>query len=223
MRNYFIIWICSIWGVISVFCLGGNNMAWQYTLIIAVAPAIITAAVTIIGMKKSQMNKINDTVSELSKRIGGNNECTLSENISSKFDKIDRDIGRGENSSLTVQHKDMSELINKEIDIVEKRYKEEEQRIRNYTLEQHKIAENIEQFQLLMNSWKRLAEDCVNYQRSIDKFKERENTYKDEISSLEKRVKEQSEKYDELTKKYNNLVNIHNADNTLNKTNFPKI
>lgn len=103
------------------------------------------------------------------------------------IDGISDDIGRNGESSLTKQHTSMISMLEKDIEASNKRYADEEGRIRDFTMEQHNMAETIKDFQLFMDSWKRMAAE-VNALNAKVAALEKENI---ELKGALQEIKEQ--------------------------------
>lgn len=94
------------------------------------------------------------------------------------------DIGRNENSSLTKQHNEMKHMLIKEIEVSERRYKDEEDRIRSFTTEQHNINKSLEDFKLFMESWQRLAANSHNQNIRIIELEKENQILKNQLSDF---------------------------------------
>ena len=179
-------WSCTIWGIfIVLLCFKGVlSMEWWQTILVAIIPAAISSAVTWYINRKSQINSNTYQISKLIERLGIKEDKTLHADISDKFDSIISDIGRNENSSLTKQHSEMKEMLVTEIELSERRYKDEEGRIRNFTLEQHNINKSLEEFKLFMESWKRMAEQVNKQELTIAELQTENKVLKDKFSKM---------------------------------------
>lgn len=94
----------------------------------------------------------------------------LAEKILVGVEKITENIGKTpDDKTLTSQHKDLQNLLEREIDTAEKRYAESEKRIRSFTVEQHNMARVVADFQQFLDSWERLAAEVneLNYQNAL--------------------------------------------------------
>lgn len=143
-------------------------------LLVPIITGLITLLVTLISTllvnRKNQTTKLTETVDKLNQRLGEFKNRTL-ENMLGNMDKssvndylneILSDIGLtpvNNPHSLTKQHDEMKNVINKEIEVVEKRYIEEEKRLNNFSIEQHNTAKTLEEFKLFMESWERTTEE----------------------------------------------------------------
>lgn len=154
----------------------GNMTPWWVTLLAAIVPAVLTCIVTLYLSRKSQINRNIGVLKKFSRQLGLNDNKPLVIDVSDKFRAISNDIGRGDRPSLTKQHEYIQKLLQKEIDVGKRRYIEEENRIRNFTVEQHNMNETIKDFQLFMESWQRMASDLNDMQHKINTL-EIENDY----------------------------------------------
>ena len=129
--------------------------------IITAVAAIIAPIIAIVSMSR----KTNDKIDNLIRTVGTFSDQTLCGYLKSTREN---DLGKtNEDRSLTGQHKDMQSMLQKEIDTAERRYTESEARIRNFTAQQHNMAETINQFRLFMESWERLASENSDLKRRI--------------------------------------------------------
>lgn len=155
----------AIYTTLFVILVCGNEVTmtpWWITLLAAVIPTILSCIVTLFLSRKSQINKNSDSIKSLSKSVS-----KLKDSQKKYCENISSEIGRTINDkTLTAQHADLQNMLQKEIDVAERRYTEEEKRIRNFTAEQHNMAETIEDFKLFIESWQRLTSDMndLNYQ-----------------------------------------------------------
>ena len=145
---------------------GGKIMSDSTLNIILAAAAIIGPIITFILSRKSQISKNTEAIQRLARQLGVNDDITFHKEFTEQYETIIGNIGRGDKSTLTAQHDDLRNMLQKEIDVAERRYTEEEKRIRNFTAEQHNMAETIEDFKLFIESWQRLTSDMndLNYQ-----------------------------------------------------------
>lgn len=136
---------------------------WWVTLLAAVIPSVLSCIVTLFISRKSQINKNSDSIKALSKSVS-----KLKDSQKKYCENISSEIGRTINDkTLTAQHPDLQNMLQKEIDIVEQRYEDEEKRIRDFTLEQLNMNEKVENLKLIMESWKRLSEENNYLKREI--------------------------------------------------------
>ena len=160
----FVIFICGN---------GEPMIAWWITLLAAAIPSVITACVTMYVSRKSALNRNTEEVQKIARQLGLSDEQTMSHKLSGQYQKIVDMIGKqSDDKTLTGQHKDLYEALSKEITITEQRYAEEEQRICRFTSEQHEIAKTIAEFQLFMESWKRLTSDYNDMKERLDHLEE---------------------------------------------------
>lgn len=145
----------------------GMPMPWWASILIAVIPSVVTAFITLYTSRRSQLNRNTDSIERLqeaSKRTG---------------DKIVEDIGKTPNDkTLTFQHKELQALLEKEIEVAERRYNEADMRIRSFTIEQHHMMKDVEKFRLFLDSWERLCaennqlhQDNLLLQRRCDRLR----------------------------------------------------
>lgn len=165
--------------------IGSYNMApWWVTLLTALVPAALTFIATLYISRKSQLNKNIGILKKFSRQLGLNDQKPLVVDISEKFRAISNDIGRNDRPSLTKQHENIQSLLQKEIDTAERRYIEEEKRIRDFTVEQHNMNDTIKDFRLFIDSWQRMASDTNQMQHRINKLEIENSQLKEENREL---------------------------------------
>lgn len=71
-------------------------------------------------------------------------------------------------------------MLQKEIETAERRYNDEERRIRNFTYEQHEMAKTIDEFHLFIESWKRMAVNTNAMREKIHQLEAENETLKRE-------------------------------------------
>ena len=185
----------SIWTTIIVIwlCEREEHTSFIQDLLTAAIPASIGAAATLFTLRNSQINKNTAVLKKIARQMGLNNEQSLSKSISDKFNAVFDNIGKSsDDKTLTGQHKDLQKLLQKEIETAERRYTEEEKRIRNFNSDQHDMLQTITQFRLFMDSWTRISEDNNKLnlrihqleQKIAEQIKENENL-KNHILALE--------------------------------------
>ena len=139
-------------------CQGGHSMeTYIVGLLTAVIAGLSTFAAARYTAKKSQLNKNTEALEK------------LTEEFMRGIDKISESIGKTpDDKTLTSQHKDLHNLLEREIDTTERRYTESEKRISNFTVEQHNMAKVVAEFQQFLDSWERLAAEVneLNYQNA---------------------------------------------------------
>lgn len=161
--------------------IGSDNMApWWVTLLTALVPAALTFIATLYISRKSQLNKNTDNIEKLS------NSITKLKDVQKKNYKcISKEIGREINDkTLTDQHKDLQYLLQKEIDTAERRYIEEEKRIRDFTVEQHNMNDTIKDFRLFIDSWQRMSSEINENKQRINKLEIENSQLKQENREL---------------------------------------
>lgn len=180
---------------VILMCRKGDIMTpWWVTLLAAIIPSAVTALVTLYVSRKSQLKE----------NTAGLND--LSNTVTWHMNSISSDIGRNENSSLTKQHQDMLAMLQKEIETTERRYDEEERRIRDFTFEQHNIHKTIEEFRSFMNSWELLVSDTSTLNQRLDILEKQIEIKDHEISNLRTKLVDKNKAYNELVKKYNDVI-----------------
>ncbi len=149
----FLGWICAIIGY--YFTRTGEMQMLDIIVSIATAAAaIIAPVIAIITMNR----KTNDKIENLQHTMGTLPNRTIAGNLEDAKNQIKNDIGVSlQDGNLTVQHKVMHTMLEKEIETAERRYTEEERRLQHFTVEQHDMAAKIGEFQLFLESWKRMA------------------------------------------------------------------
>lgn len=161
--------------------IGSDNMTpWWVTLLAAIIPAALTFIATLYISRKSQLNKNTDNIEKLS------NSITKLKDVQKKNYKcISKEIGREINDkTLTDQHKDLQYLLQKEIDTAERRYIEEEKRIRDFTVEQHNMNDTIKDFRLFIDSWQRMTSEINESKQRINKLEIENSQLKEENREL---------------------------------------
>ena len=168
----------------AIFIYGRDDivMPWWGNLIAYIVPSVLTCLVTLYISRKSQVNTNTETLFKLVHQLKSHKK------------KISEDIGKTPNDkTLTGQHKDLQELLKKEINTVERRYTEEENRIRTFNLQQHDMLQTITQFRLFMDSWTRISED--------------NNKLNLRINQLEQKIAEQTKENEKLKNHISALEN----------------
>ncbi|WP_295217989.1 hypothetical protein [Ruminococcus sp.] len=157
---------------------------WWVTLLAAVIPAALSCVVTLFISRKSQINKNSDSIKSLSKSVS-----KLKDSQKKYCESISDEIGRTINDkTLTAQHADLQNMLQKEIDVAERRYMEEEKRIRNFTVEQHNMAEAIEDFKLFIESWQRLTSDVNNLNSQINRLEQENEELREKNKELNRTI-----------------------------------
>ena len=115
--------------------------SWWQNLIIAIIPSALTAIVTLLLSKQSQINKNTEALNKLSEKLGLNNK-----KINDKFKTICDDIGRNDNSSLTKQHMNIEKTISHSFEVIAKRYENEDIVYRQFTAQQKDLKNTLDSF-----------------------------------------------------------------------------
>lgn len=152
----------------------GELIMWDNIVSIATAvTAIIAPIIAIITMSRKTNNKIDKLqkrIGYFQKDIGFFDNNTLCGYLLDSQKNIIFDIGRNDRPSLTKQHESIQNLLQKEIDTAERRYSEEEKRIRDFTVEQHNMNDTIKDFRLFIDSWQRMAFEINEDKQRINKL-----------------------------------------------------
>lgn len=161
---YFIlseIWmfVCPAVNLILLYTGGYKNMPVWASILCAAITAGIPSAVTLFLSRKSKLTKNTESLENLEKTL-----ISYKEQQEKNYQNIDKEIsdkiGKGiDDPTLTGQHKKITELIEREIALFEKRYVDEEKRINKFTKKQKDMAKTLEEFRLFLESWQILAEN----------------------------------------------------------------
>lgn len=179
MENYAII-INQIFGLVWSYCMavwlfmGGNVMDLTIeTVLVAVIPAVISSAGTFFATRRTQLKQNTEALSALTRRLGVNDEQTLSCKMESQYHNISNDIGRREGASLTMQHQAIEQSIERSFAEIKNRYDEEDKGYRRFTQQQYDIKKTMDNF-------------IKDYAETIGKCGRLENT----VAELEERIEE---------------------------------
>lgn len=175
---------------------GGFNSLMEVFLS-NILPAIITGVLSLISglllARHSQIKKNTAAIGELSRqlgdfserslsnRIGNTDKLSLSDQYASIIDATGVDKDR---PSLSKQHENLSNLLEQEINIVEKRYDEEKRKIRSFSLKENDMYDKIEDLRALMQSWINLTDDVKKMQTKIYELEVSLETSQSEVSRL---------------------------------------
>lgn len=152
-RNILVSYITIALYYFIYFSFKGEIVMTKELFLEYILPPLVTflvALLTYLLTRHSQIKKNTEKVEELNRLISENNKL-----INLRFGSVYNDIGRKDYGTLTQQHFDIKNILNKEIEVVERRYIEEEKRLNNFTIEQHNTAKTLEDFKLFMDSWER--------------------------------------------------------------------
>lgn len=142
--------ICVLWScfLITWLLLGEWIMGFNFvqTMLIALAPSVITGGVTYIIAKKSQMKENTAELKVLIERLGLSGEQTLQKQIISGFETISNDIGRRDDASLTRQHQQLEANIEKSFNAIQQRYDKEDNEYRKLSLQQYELKKVLDSF-----------------------------------------------------------------------------
>ncbi len=177
-----------------------------------ILPAIIAGVISLISglllARHSQIKKNTAAIGELSRQLGDFSERSLSNRIgnadklslSDQYSDIMESMKNAtgvdkDRPSLSKQHENLSELLEKEIDIVEKRYDEENKKIQSFSFQEKDIYDKIENLKTLMQSWLELTEDTKQMQIKIHKLEADLKNSRTEVNRLKE---ENSVLYEQL-------------------------
>lgn len=167
-----------IYSTIFVLFICGNEVVmnpWWVTLIVGIVPSVLTCLVTLYLSRKSQINNNTEAMNKLDQQV------------QSTATKVSEDIGKTPNDkTLTGQHKDLKKALNKEINLIEQRYAEEEKRLNQFTSEQHNTATAINEFKLFMESWTKTTAENNNLKIQISSLKQQMELLNHKVNELEK-------------------------------------
>lgn len=171
----------ALWGtVFAVYCgyQENNKTEWWQSLIISIAPAIITGIITSKASKKSQLRENNEAINKLSEKIGNNNfERSLQSQIGVKDNdcSLAERIGNVKDSgSLTYQHLMILEAVNS--------YKKEKgYQMKKLSKRQKDIKKMIEYISEVFKDWEILAHRDSELKEEIENLKKENRELKQEI------------------------------------------
>ena len=126
--------------------IGGNSMSDHTLNIILAVAAIIGPIITLIIARKSQISKNTEEIKKLARQLGANDKETLQSELNRKYDTIMADMGRGDKCSLTMQHDEICNQINKGFFKIESRYEKEDESYRSFTSQQKDLKETLDNF-----------------------------------------------------------------------------
>lgn len=225
---YFSIWACTIWGILvalnySYFQGDKQNMDdttvdFIQKLIIAILPALITGLLTFFIGKKSRINNLSNNIDELKNLIGSQEGTTLTKYVSDTFNSIKEDIGRQDRGSLSKQHDNLQNLLEKEIALIEERDDSESDSLNKFDDEQQNIDNTIQQFILFQKSWYRQATKISELNETIEEKNKGIDAMKKDIDAMKKGIdtmKEEINAYKIEIKKYKEEIEFLTEQNTL--------
>ena len=145
-NKYIIIYGLIYSYVFLIYLQKEQHMNLISNILLVSVPPIITGIAVYLNQKKSQINRNTETITD------------FNANLTTNISELEKNIGRENNDkSLTGQHSDISNLLEKEIATVEKRYNEEEARLRTFSHQQKNIAEISQELMVLIEDWNRLT------------------------------------------------------------------
>lgn len=167
-----------IYSTIFVLFICGNEVfmnPWWVTLLAAIVPSVLTCLVTLYISRKSQINNNTEAMNNLDQQIKSNSK------------KVFEDIGKTPNDkTLTGQHKDLRKALDKEINLIEQRYAEEEKRLMQFSSEQQNTAQAINDFKLFMASWTKTTHENNDLKIQISSLKQQLELLNQKVNELEK-------------------------------------
>ncbi len=155
-----------------------------FQTIISILTIIVSLATLIISIYKIG-TKTNKKIDNLN--IGKIKGQTLCKYLINNFHNLNCIIGKSNNDkTLTDQHKDLQKALNKEINLIEQRYAEDEKRLNQFTNEQQNTARAIKDFKLFMESWTKTASENNDLKIKISSMQQQINLLNHKINELEK-------------------------------------
>lgn len=107
--------------------------------------------------------------------------------LRNSFKSLNDVIGKGKNDkTLTGQHKDLQKALNKEINLIEQRYAEEEKRLNQFTSEQQNTVRVINNFKLFMESWTKTTAENNNLKIQLSDMKQQMELLNQKVNELDK-------------------------------------
>lgn len=114
----------------TLFLTGEINMNVLFEILKVAIPAAISSGVALHLSRKTQLNNLSQKFDELKGEI----------------ERIERDIGRGDNSTLTKQHEFISKEINKNYSEIKDRFYKEDEAYRLFSIEQRDLKSTMVNF-----------------------------------------------------------------------------
>lgn len=194
--EYVLLMLCSLYSINAYMLQERETFMSDFLQILTVITTIAGLILTILKNAQTTNKKIDNL------NIGKFKGQTLCNYLLNNFKGLEIIIGKGkDDKTLTGQHKDLQKALDKEINLIEQRYAEEEKRLMQFSSEQQNTAQAINDFKLFMASWtKTTAEN---------------NDLKIQISSLKQQLEFLSQKVNELEKQ-NQILKYqshHKSDN----------
>lgn len=148
---------------------------WWVTLIAGIFPSVLTCLVTLYLSRKSQFNNNTEAIKKLNQQV----KLTAA--------KVYENIGKNpDDKTLTGQHKDLQKALDKEINLIEQRYAEEEKRLNQFSSEQQNTARTINDFKLFMESWTKTTSENNDLKIQILSLKQQLELLNQKVNELEK-------------------------------------
>ncbi len=198
--------ICFYWLVLSVVLTidkGDKNMSDVIVVgIIGGCTTILAAVITGLFARKTKLDNITKTVNGLIDKIGVDKEETLTHKLTSQYNVIIDDIGRDKGSSLSVQHQEILDEVNKNYSEIKSRYDKQDESYRRFTTEQYDLKQTLDNFarnytEVINNEQKLYIENCE---------------LKDANSLLQKDIEKLQHQNQELKVQNNQLINVLNQE-----------
>lgn len=174
----------ALWGAaFAIYCGYRENdeTEWWQSLIISIAPAIVTGFIASKAAKKSQFRANNEAINKLSEKIGNNN---FERSLQSQIGVTDNDCSLAErignvkdSGSLTFQHMMILEAVNS--------YKKEKNdQMKKLSKRQRDIKKMIEYITEIFDDWESLAHRDSELKEKIESLKKENRELKQEIIRL---------------------------------------
>ncbi len=190
--------VCPAVNLILLYTGGYKNMPVWAGILCAVITAGVPSAVTLILSRKSKLTRNTESLENLAKALEAykkeqKEDGTKIENaLKESSGYILANIGKGINDkTLTAQHGDLQALIQKEIELSEKRYTDEEKRVEKFTKKQKNMAKTLEEFTLFLESWQIMAENENNLMERIKQLETDNQKLKARNNELETSARKQ--------------------------------
>lgn len=186
--EYILLLLCSLCSINTYYLLnkGENTVSDTLQIIIALLTVISTLTGVIITIHKNT-KETNKKIDDLN--IGKFKDRTL-------CNYLYNSIGKGnDDKTLTGQHKDLEKLLQKEIEIIEQRYSNENKLLTDFTYQQHNIYKTIEDFNLFMQDWKRLVQENNELKGTVISLSHQLENSNNKIIELESQLANQQKNH----------------------------
>ena len=139
-----------IYSTLFIIFVCGNEafmIHWWVTLIAAIVPAVLTLIGSLTLSRRSQLRKNTEEIQKLARQLGVNDEKTFHAEFSEQYNKIMDNIGKTPNDkALTGQHQDMLNILQKDFQVINRRYEKEDESYRSFTMQQKDLKETLDNF-----------------------------------------------------------------------------